>query len=70
MEVNSQLRMASLSIAIGSMFSGKTTWLLEKYHIQTNRGKKCYPINYIEGYKVFRNRNGYTRRQKYPLLSM
>jgi|TARA_R110002074_G_scaffold210317_3_gene379542 thymidine kinase len=48
MEINSNLRMGSLSIAVGSMFSGKTTWLLEKYHINTNRGKKCYPINYIE----------------------
>jgi thymidine kinase len=39
---------SSLSIAIGPMFSGKTTWLLEKYYSQKNRGKKCYPINYIE----------------------
>ena len=48
MEINSNLRMGSLSIAVGSMFSGKTTWLIEKYYIQTNSGKKCYPINYIE----------------------
>ena len=48
MECNSETRMAYLSIAIGSMFSGKTSWLIEKYYIHKNRGKKCYPINYIE----------------------
>lgn len=48
MNVNNQLKMGSLSIAVGSMFSGKTTWLIEKYYINKNRGKKCYPINYSE----------------------
>ena len=37
-----------LSIAIGCMFAGKTSWLLDKYEAQISRGKKCYPINYSE----------------------
>ena len=46
--INPETRQGSLSIAVGPMFSGKTTWILEKYYIHKNRGKKCYPINYIE----------------------
>ena len=39
---------ASLSIAIGCMFAGKTTWLIGKYYSNQEKGRKCYPINYVE----------------------
>ena len=42
----SSSKRGQLSIAVGCMFAGKTSWLLDKYEAQKIRGKNCYPINY------------------------
>ena len=43
-----QKKTGYLEMAIGPMFSGKTTWLIEKYKAYTYIGKKVLVINYSE----------------------
>jgi thymidine kinase len=43
-----QKKSGYLEMAIGPMFSGKTTWLIEKYKAYTYIGKKVLVINYSE----------------------